>query len=126
MPVILMVDDEPLIRRAVSDFLQDSGFDVLEASNAAEAIKTITSNDKAIDLVFSDVRMPGELDGFGLSRWIRQNRPDLPVILTSGYAKKAGAAQALQADEPFIPKPYNVQFVVGKIRATIEAKGKPA
>ena len=83
MPTILVVDDEALIRMSISDFLQECGFNVLEASNAAEALEMIQSDQSVLDLVFSDVRMPGELDGFGLSKWIRENRPDLPVILLS-------------------------------------------
>ncbi len=84
----------------------------------------IKSNQSALDLVFSDIRMPGELDGFGLSKWIRQTRPDLPVILTSGDAKKADAAHELCAQEPFLRKPYNLQFAVAQIRQALDTRKK--
>jgi CheY-like chemotaxis protein len=100
-PTILVVDDEVLIRMAVSDFLQECGFKVLEAGTAAEAIEMIQSRQSAIDLVFSDVRMPGDMDGFGLAKWIRTNA-GLPVILASGDAKKADTAHELCAEEPFL------------------------
>lgn len=117
---ILVVEDEPLIRMAISDFLQEVGFRVLEASNAADAIAMVESNNSVIDLVFSDVRMPGDLDGFGLSKWIRWNRPHLPVILASGHAKKLDAAHEMEAEDPFLTKPYNLEFVVAQIRQTID------
>ena len=124
MPTILIVDDEALIRMTVSDYLQERGFKVLEASNAAEAIKVIGSSRIAIDLVFSDVRMPGELDGFGLSTWIRNNRPELPVILTSGDARKSAAAQAICSEVPFLAKPFDLQAALLQIRSEIDRQKK--
>jgi DNA-binding NtrC family response regulator len=118
-PTLLIVDDEALIRVMVSDFLREYGFQVLEASNAAEAIEIIESSRVAIDLVFSDVRMPGELDGFGLSTWIRKNRPDLPVILTSGDAKTSDTALAICSEVPFLAKPFDLQFALARIRHEI-------
>jgi CheY-like chemotaxis protein len=122
-PTILVVDDEVLIRMALSDFLQECGFKVLEASNAAEAIEIVQSHLSVLDLVFSDIRMPGEMDGFGLSKWIRQNT-QLPVILTSGDSSKSDAAHELCAEEPFLKKPYDLQYVVGQIRNTLDARNK--
>jgi CheY-like chemotaxis protein len=124
-PTILVVDDEVLIRMAISDFLQECGFKVFEASNADEAIEMIQSHQSVLDLVFSDVRMPGEMDGFGLSKWIRQNTK-IPVILTSGDAKKTDAAHELCAQEPFLAKPYDLHYVVGQIRETIGKQKKSA
>jgi DNA-binding NtrC family response regulator len=123
-PTILIVDDEALIRMTVSDFLQECGFKVLEASNAAEAIEVIQSCRIAIDLVFSDVRMPGELDGFGLSTWIKKNRPELPVILTSGDAKTSDTALAICSETTFLHKPFDLQFALAQIRQEIERRAK--
>ena len=118
-PTILIVDDEPLIRMGLSDFLQDCGFKVLEASNAGEAVEMIKSSTVSIDLVITDVRMPGDMDGFGLAQWVRANRPGLAVILCSGDAKKAEVARDFCADEPFFRKPYDLQMLVAKIRQTL-------
>lgn len=115
---ILFVDDEALIRMAGSDFLQERGFQVFEAGTAAEAIEVIQSHQTVIDLVFSDIRMPGDMDGFGLARWVRANA-DLPVILASGDANKSDAAQQLCVEEPFLQKPYDLECVVAQIRQTI-------
>jgi CheY-like chemotaxis protein len=118
MTTILVVDDEPLIRMAISDFLQECGFKVLEASNAGEAIEMIKSNQSVIDLVFTDVKMPGEMNGFGLAKWIRENAP-VPVILTSGDANKSDAARELCAEERFLSKPYELGYVLAQIRQAL-------
>src|ERR1017187_8274182 len=82
--VVLIVEDEVLICLALATHLADKGFTVREAHCAADAIAILEERGCPIDLVFSDVRMPGEMDGFGLSRWILENRPNVSVILASG------------------------------------------
>jgi CheY-like chemotaxis protein len=105
-PTVLVVEDEVLIRMAVSDYLRDCGFHVVEAGNADEAIDVLKSN-TTVDIVFSDVNMPGSLDGFGLAQWIRRERPRLKVILTSGVMRKVKEASTLCEDGPFLTKPYH-------------------
>src|SRR5262245_41278519 len=90
-PVILVVEDEVLVRSIVAAYLSECGFDVIEASGADEAVRVLQA-DVAIDIVFSDVNMPGSMDGFGLAQWVRRERPWLKVILTSGAARTAKAA----------------------------------
>ena len=92
-PAILLVEDEVLVRLALSDYLQECGFKVYEAGTAAEAIEILDSKEVIIDLVFSDVRMPGGMDGFGLASWVRAYRPGIPVILTSADGKKSDAGR---------------------------------
>jgi CheY-like chemotaxis protein len=121
MPTILVVEDEVLIRIALADYLQECGFKVLEAGNADEAIQIIEHGPVTIDFVFSDVVMPGTMDGFGLARWIRTNRPELPVTLTSGDAGKADTAKDLCERGPLLTKPYDLKDLVKHIRALIEA-----
>jgi DNA-binding NtrC family response regulator len=118
-PTILVVEDEFLIRAMLSDYLQGCGFKVLEGSTADQALAIIEKLDVPIDVVLTDIRMPGSMDGFGLVRWIRTNRPDINVILTSGEAKKADAAKELCENAAFFEKPYDLEAVVTKIRATI-------
>jgi CheY-like chemotaxis protein len=119
-PAILVVEDQALLRMAISDYLQECGFKIYEAGTASEAIEMIERF--VIDLVFSDIRMPGEVDGFGLARWARQNRPGLPVILTSGDAKRSEATKALCENEPMFQKPYDLDLVVAEIRTLVEQK----
>ena len=118
-PTILIVEDEVLIRIALSDYLQECGFKVLETGHAGEAVEIIEHSPVTIDLVFSDVVMPGAMDGFALAIWVRAHRPGLPVILTSGDAKKAACARELCEREPFFAKPYDLTRVVARIRAVL-------
>ena len=124
IPTILVVEDEALLRVAISNYLLECGFAVLEAGDAAEAIETLKADKAEIDVVFTDILMPGEMDGFGLAQWIWDHRPGLPVILTSGDAQKVEVAKHLCAGHPFFAKPYNVRQVSTQIRALIEAKGR--
>jgi DNA-binding NtrC family response regulator len=118
---VLVVDDEPAIRAVVCEFLKDSGLNALAADNADQALAMLAEGPK-VDLVFSDVRMPGALDGYGLARWILENRPELPVILVSGDLGKANAAAGLTGVETFA-KPYDFDAAVRKIRDTIQRRG---
>ena len=91
---------------------------VLEAANADEAIKTIQTG-IPIDLVLTDVRMPGSMNGFGLAKWISANKPKISVILASGEAMQTEAANELCDHTPFFRKPYDLTAIVAGIRTTL-------
>jgi DNA-binding NtrC family response regulator len=91
------------------------------ASGAAEAIRTLQSEAGSVELVFSDVRMQGEMDGFGLLRWVRDNREGMAVILTSGDLKNASAARELDEHANFVAKPYSLDTVLEAIRQALSA-----
>ena len=80
---VLVAEDEILVRTVIAAYLRDCGFDVVEAGNADEAVRVLEAGTR-VDIVFSDVNMPGRLDGFGLAQWLRRKRPGLKIILTSG------------------------------------------
>lgn len=122
---ILVVEDEPLIRITIATYLKVSGFVVLEARDADEALAMIQDSDIVIDLVFSDITMPGSIDGLGLAKWLRANRPALPIILTSGQAKRAETVRELFENEPFMVKPYDAERVVAQIGRSIDARKAP-
>jgi CheY-like chemotaxis protein len=116
---ILVVDDEFLIREPLAEHLEGCGFKVFSVANAEEAIAVLRKPGAAIDLVFSDVNMPGPLNGFGLAKWIRSNMPDVFVILTSGDAMKEKAAKELCLEEPVVAKPYRLESVAAKIHSIL-------
>jgi DNA-binding response OmpR family regulator len=118
-PTLLIVEDEPLIGVALSEYLQECGFEVLVATNATDAIGIILKSGTRLDLIFSDVVMPGPINGFGLAQWVRRNRPALPLVLTSG-AKIA--ANELGENERFVRKPYRLDAVVSQFRALIDSR----
>lgn len=113
MPTILVVDDEPMIRMAVTDHLKDCGFLVIEACDAEEAIEVLEAV-RDIALVFSDVRMPGRLNGIGLAQWLSQHRPDVPVVLATGDMGKTYAVKDLCGAHFFL-KPYSLDAVGQKV-----------
>jgi DNA-binding response OmpR family regulator len=121
-PAILIVEDEFLIRMALSDYLQECGFKVFEARDAAEAIEVLQTDNVMVDCVFTDVRMPGEMDGFALCTWIRKHYPGLLVILTSGDMQKVDTAKELCRAEPFFAKPYHLEYVVAQIRNLLDRR----
>jgi CheY-like chemotaxis protein len=102
---VLLVEDEPLIRMHGMDILEDAGFRVLEAADADEAI-AILEGDEAIHLLFSDVDMPGTMDGLQLVQLVHERWPDIGLLVTSGNHR------LLDSDVPgsgrFFRKPWTI------------------
>jgi CheY-like chemotaxis protein len=117
---ILVVEDEVLIRLSLSDYLRECGFTVLEAASGDEAIEVLRGRGDDVDLVFSDVQMPGETDGFTLARWVRSNHPEIPVILTSGVAHAVEKAADLCLEGPIVKKPYDHAALLSQILRLVE------
>lgn len=121
-PLVLVVEDEVLIRMAAADHLRSCGFKVAEAGNAAEARELILAGLK-VDLVFSDITMPGPMDGIGLCKWLHEYAPDVPVIVTSGVASSLNAAkEACKNVRSLQPKPYEYEGIVDQIRVALAAR----
>jgi DNA-binding response OmpR family regulator len=118
VPTVLIVEDEFLIRACLADYLQDNGFKVLEAGTADDAVEIIEKADGSIDLVFSDVMMPGKLNGFELAEWVRAIHPGLPILLTSGHAKSV-ADSVKRCGTAAMPKPYDLEHVAEEIRKLV-------
>src|SRR2546423_149146 len=78
---ILVVVEDVSTRMIISDYLRSCGFKVIEAANADEALVVLQRPDITIDIVFTDIEMPGTMDGFGLAQWVRAHRPALGVVL---------------------------------------------
>lgn len=112
MAIVLVVDDESLIRMNAVNLVEQAGFTALEATNADEAIQ-ILSKRNDIYAVFSDVQMPGSMDGIRLLKVIRDRWPPIRLILTSG--KLLASDTYLPSGSVFIPKPYGL----GELRAAL-------
>ena len=112
---ILVVEDELLIRFALSDGLRDAGYQVIEACSADEAADILAS--VLPDLIISDVRMPGSLNGITLLALVRQSFPTLPVIIVSGHLRplEALADGATQ----FLAKPYAIEAMIEAVEVEI-------
>lgn len=103
-PVILIVEDESLVRMSAVRLFEDAGFEVIEASNADEAIRILESR-KDIRVVFTDIQMPGSMDGLKLAHAVRNRWPPMKIIVTSG--RELLTEQNLPDGGRFVPKPYN-------------------
>jgi CheY-like chemotaxis protein len=99
-PVILVVEDEVLLRLAAAQHLREAGYEVLEARNADEAMRLLEKAD--VDAVFSDITTPGDMDGLQLADWLREHRPEVGTVLTSGKLHPDGRYRF------FLGKPYRL------------------
>jgi DNA-binding NtrC family response regulator len=118
---ILVVEDEVLIRMPIAQYLRDCGYRVIEAVNADEAMTVLLHRETAVDIVFSDIEMPGSIDGFGLAKWIREHRPALDVILAGTVPRSVDTAKEL-CEERAMAKPYEAQAVHNHIRRLLAAR----
>jgi CheY-like chemotaxis protein len=113
LPIALVVDDEPLILMDTADMISDEGFAVVEARTADEAFEFLGRH-SSLQLLFTDVQMPGDMDGFELARLVASKWPHICVIVASG------AASPQPGDIPdnarFISKPFTAQLVSDVLR----------
>ncbi|MGH6928217.1 MAG: response regulator [Dongiaceae bacterium] len=112
-PTVLVVEDDVLVRLDLAEELRARGVAVIEAGDAHQATKVLESGWR-IDLVVSDVQMPGAMDGFGLAAWIWLRRPAVKVMLTSAHFQAARRA-GLDGDATFVEKPYRTDAVASRI-----------
>ncbi|HEY4849081.1 MAG TPA: response regulator [Methylocella sp.] len=113
--VVLIVEDEPFVRLTGADLLAEAGFEVLEAGNGDEALRILEATPE-VRVVFSDVEMPGSLDGLGLARRICQRWPSIGIVLTSGHRVRA---EMMPCEGRFLPKPYDGQALVRQIEEIV-------
>ncbi len=121
---ILVVDDEVLIGMVIADYLRDCGYRVFEAGDYSEALDVLQAEPR-IDLVFTDLQMPGDHNGCDLARWIAAHMSDVKVILTSGGMSAAQVAEDLCHAGPLMGKPYHLEKVADRIRALLGQRDVP-
>ena len=112
-PVVLIVEDELLIRMDVIDMVWAAGFDVVDAANADEAIDTLEARTD-IAIVFTGIQMPGSMDGLRLAAAIRGRWSPIKIIATSGFNKISEGD--LPAGSRFLSKPYSAPQIVAALR----------
>jgi len=117
---ILLVEDEGLIRMMTAEALQDEGFEVVEALNGDEAVKLLDGPER-FDILFTDVRMPGSLDGVEVALHARRRYPAIPIVVTSGYAADLVARlSVLDPSAVLIGKPYGMAKLVEALNLLTE------
>ena len=98
------------MRMPIAQYLRDCGYKVIEAASGDEAMAVLLHREAVVDVVFSDIEMPGAVDGFGLAKWIREHRPGLDVVLAGTIPRTVECAKEL-CEEGSVPKPYEAKAV---------------
>jgi two-component system, response regulator PdtaR len=117
-PVILIVEDEFLLRMDSAEMIENAGFEVVQAGNADEAISVLQVR-PAIHVVFTDIQMPVSMDGLKLARFVRVRWLPIKIVATSGLVQLA--ADDLPAGSVFLPKQYRGAQVVATLRELADA-----
>jgi two-component system, response regulator PdtaR len=120
-PVVLVVEDDFLLRMDAVDIVRNAGFEAIEAANADQAIAIIEA-DPDIHIVFTDVQMPGTMDGLRLARFIRDRWPPIKIVATSGRLRVA--EEDLPKGSIFVPKPYSPEQIVRTFRQLTDSDGE--
>ena len=115
-PVVLIVEDETLIRMNAIEMIEADGFDVIEATGADDAI-LILEQRSDIRLIFTDIDMPGSMDGLKLAHFVKGRWPPIKIVATSGHTKIAESD--LPEGSRFLPKPYAAATITSVIRQLI-------
>jgi CheY-like chemotaxis protein len=114
VPRILVVEDEFLIRLTLVEALGDEGFSVVEAESGDAGLLALEA-DTGIQLLLTDIQLPGTLDGRGLAKRARQSRPDLPIVYMTGRPDPVAEANA-SSIERYIAKPYTLSDICKAVR----------
>jgi CheY-like chemotaxis protein len=120
-PTVLVVDDGDDVRELARLMLESRGFSVLEAADGGTALKMLEGDFLRIDVLFTDVLMSGNLNGFALAERARAIRPDLAIVLTSGYVQPELARAIASADFQFLRKPYSLHDLLRTIAEAVKS-----
>jgi DNA-binding response OmpR family regulator len=123
--VLLVVEGDVLVRMVLCEYLRECGYRVIEAADAEEALFVLKEPDLYVDIVLSQAQMPGDMDGFGLSQWVRSNKPAVHVILVGSPASATDAAADLCESGPMLRKPYEPQILLDHIKRLIAGRKPP-
>ena len=118
LPAILVVEDEPLIRMEAVDMIEDAGFKVYDAANADAAIILMELHDE-IGILFTDIDMPGSMDGLKLAAYIRDRWPPVAIIIASG--KVDFTNMQIPEGSTFFPKPYPTEQIAAVLENIVES-----
>ena len=113
-PVVLLVENDVLLRLVTASNLRELGFEVIEAANPVEALRVLDRI--PVDVLFSDIDIPGNIDGLALAQWVHRSQVDTRIILTSGGERPLGDAKEYAS---FLPKPYAVTDVEHLLRSVL-------
>jgi DNA-binding response OmpR family regulator len=118
---IFVVEPDILVRMVVAEYLRECGFKVIEGATAKD-VRTVLEAGRQVDVIFADVKLDGDMDGFALAKHVREKHARVDVILTSGTKNAANKASELCDEDGPLEKPYQPQEVVRRIQALLERR----
>ena len=118
--VVVLAEDEALIRMMAADVLTSAGYQVIEAEHGDHALAVLHSKARDIHILFTDIHMPGSMDGLALAHHSRRNWPWIALLIASGRARPA--QEDLPAGSRFLAKPYDPDHMVSHVRELIAAQ----
>ena len=124
LDTILVLDDEVLVRMPICQYLRDCGYRVLEAADADEAATILQKQDIQVDVVLTDIEMPGAMNGFAFAKWARTVRPELHIVLAGTPERAAHAAGELCEHGPILTKPYDHKITLDHITRLLAARAQ--
>jgi DNA-binding NtrC family response regulator len=117
-PVVLLVEDEPLVRMTAADELAEAGFQVLEAANADMALAVLEARSDEVHVLFTDIYMPGSMKGLGLAENVHARWPHIALLISSGYQRPH--PDQIPDSGGFLGKPYHCDELAQHIREQLE------
>ena len=121
-PCIIFVEAELVVRQPVADYLRECGYRVIEAVNTDEAMELLEKSGVKVDIVLADAASTGVLGGFGLAKWIKNNKQGIEVLLAGSVEKVAEQAGELCTEGPHLARPYHHQTLLDKIKSLLGAR----
>lgn len=122
-PYALVVDDDALILMDATGILEDAGFVVLEAMNVVQALRVLGEHHGKVELLFTDVQMPGDRDGFDLARHTAESWPHISIVVASGHVTPE--PDDLPEGATFVAKPFSPNIVRHHVRKTLPTERHP-
>ena len=119
---VLVLDGDVLVRMPVVQFLRDCGYRVVEAASTVQAVVILQKTDSPVDVVLSEINIPGAMNGFGFAQWARSLRPELKILLSGTPERTVRNAAELCEVGPTLKRPYDHKRVLHRIKRLLAAR----
>jgi response regulator RpfG family c-di-GMP phosphodiesterase len=124
LKTVLVLDGDVLVRVPVVQFLRDCGYRVVEAANTDEAMVILQKTNVPVDVVLSEIDIPGSMNSFGFAQWARSARPELKIVLAGTPERTVQNAAELCEVGPTLKRPYDPKFVLDRVKRLLAARAQ--
>jgi response regulator RpfG family c-di-GMP phosphodiesterase len=124
LKTVLILDGDALVRMPVVQFLRDCGYRIVEAASTDEAVVILQKTDIPVDVVLSEINIPGSMNGFGFAQWARSVRPELKILLAATPERTVRNAAELCEVGPTLKRPYDHKLVLDRVKRLLAARAQ--